>query len=111
MCRNPDGSYTIPSTEGEFPVPTDGVALDIIHCSMFHLDNAMLIELIVEAYRDLNGLWLHVRKHMYAENNSEIFTEAQYKDAMNYLVACAVHNDTLDHMVNYVERMKTQEAR
>ena len=22
-----------------------------------------------------------------------------------------VHNDTLDHMVNYVERMKTQEAR
>ncbi len=109
MCQNPDGSYTIPVAGEEFLVPTDAGTLGIIHCTMYHCDTSRIVDLIVQAYRDLNQLWLHFRKEMYAKYNEETCTESQYKTAMNYLVACAVHNDTLADMVDLVDRME-QEA-
>lgn len=110
MCQNPDGSYTIPVAGDQFPVPNDNTTLHIIHTTMYHSEPLALMMLIVSAYRDLNQLWLHFRKEMYAEYGEEVYIEDQYKTAMLYIVACAVHNDTLTDMVDLVERVE-QEAR
>ena len=109
MCRNPDGSYIIPYAGDDFVVPTDPVSLHIIHCTAFHIDDLDLVSLIVCAYEDLDRLWLRFRKDMYADPDRENITEAQYKAAMNYLVACAVAQDELKAMVDLVHRME-QEA-
>ena len=109
MCRNNDGTITIPFAGDVMPAPTDRVTLELVHAIAFHSDDVLLPWLIVYAYKDLNGLWLRFRKHMYEGSHTEEWTEEQYKRAMNYLVACAVHNDMLDAMVDLVERM-AQEA-
>ena len=93
-------------TAGEYPLPTDGKTLQIIHDTMFHVDEVVLIELIAAAYNDLNRIWLHFRKVMYAVHSEEIFNETQYKDAMNYILAACVHADQLDEMLNRATRMR-----
>jgi len=109
MCRNPDGSYIIPFAGDDFVVPTDAVSLHIIHSTAYHVDEEELVFLIVSAYEDLDRLWLHFRRSMYANPDRENITEAQYKAAMNYLVACAVAKGELEAMVDLVHRME-QEA-
>lgn len=109
MCRNPDGSYIIPYAGDEFVIPTDAVSLHIIHSTAYHVDEEELVFLIVSAYEDLDRLWLHFRRSMYAIPDRENITEAQYKAAMNYLVACAVAKGELEAMVDLVRRME-QEA-
>ena len=109
MCRNPDGSYIIPYAGDDFVVPTDAVSLHIIHSTAYHVDEEELVFLIVCAYKDLDRLWLHFRRSMYANPDRENITEAQYKTAMNYLVACAVAKGELEAMVDLVHRME-QEA-
>ena len=108
MCRNANGSYVIP-VAGDCPIPTDEVTLHIIHNTVYHCEPMALVNLIVSAYRDINRLWLHFRREMYADDGEEIYNESQYKTAMNYIVACAVFNDELECMVDLVERME-QEA-
>ena len=105
MCCNDDGTITIPFAGDVMPAPTDRVTLELVHITMFHSDDVMLPRLIVYAYKDLNRLWLRFRKHMYETSYTEEWTEEQYKRAMNYLVACAVHNNMLDEMIDLVERM------
>ena len=109
MCRNADGSYTIPYAGKEFVIPTDAVSLHIIHSTMYHMDDRDLVSLIVCAYEDLDRLWLRFRRDMYADPYQENIAESQYKAAMNYLVACAVAQDELEAMVALVHRME-QEA-
>lgn len=106
MCRNPDGSYTIPYAGEEFVTPTDAVSLHIIHSTMYHMDDQDLVSLIVCAYEDLDRLWLRFRRNMYADPDKENVTESQYKAAMNYLVACAVAHGDLEAMVDLVHRME-----
>lgn len=109
MCRNPDGSYIIPYAGDDFVVPTDPMSLHIIHSTAYHMDDQDMVSLIVSAYEDLDRLWLHFRRNMYADPDKENVTESQYKAAMNYLVACAVVHDALEAMVDLVHRME-QEA-
>jgi hypothetical protein len=100
-----DGGWVIP-VAGEYPPPTDGKTLQIIHDTMFHVDEAVLIELIAAAYNDLNRTWLHFRKVMYAVHSEEIFNETQYKDAMNYILVACVHADQLDEMLDLATRIR-----
>ncbi len=105
MCINDDGSYTIPSA-GKIPSPIDRKTLKIIHDTMFHVDEVVLVELIAAAYNDLNRIWLHFRKEMYAVHGEEIFSEEQYKDAMLYIIVACSYAGQLDGMLDLAARMR-----
>lgn len=105
MCMTDDGGWVIP-VAGEYPPPTDGKTLQIIHDTMFHLDEAMFIELIAAAHSDLHNCWLRFRLRMYTVHSEEIFNETQYKYAMNYILAACVHADQLDEILDLATRIR-----
>ena len=105
MCMTDDGGWVIP-VAGEYPPPTDGKTLQIIHDTMCHIDGDLFIELIAAAHSDLHISWLRFRLEMYAVYSEEIFNETQYKDAMNYVFAACVHADQLDEILDLATRMQ-----
>ena len=108
MCMTEDGGYMIPYAGEDYPVPTDAPTLGLIHDSFYHLPPKMFTELVALAYIDLNRLWYAYRREMYSEYSEARCTEQEYKTAMSYLVACAMHNDVLQEMVRLHNQLKSQ---
>lgn len=110
MCTTEDGGYQIPVAADNIQIPTTEGALKIVHNTMFHTDDEVLVQLVARAYLDVDRMWLQFRRELYAAGLQEEYTECDYKQAMLYLVACFEYADVLEDAVDLLVRMTKAET-